>query len=202
MTEFASRRNSPASGPTPFALRLRVAKAERNFLSRIEENINLVVRSASKCNRPRSFGEEAAGAGGGGQVKGSGDNRLSRQWHYHGPGGLNGRVRNGNGWGPAGIVTGMAPGRGQANRDRSESERHAGFSERDKSRTRTQCQDRSSVTRQQRNNVLKADRSGGSRGDPTLIHRVRPRSREARQTAPRANRERIGSCEPLCNGCE
>ena len=33
-----------------------------------------------------------------------GDHRLSRLWHYHRPGGLNGRVRNGNGCGPAGMV--------------------------------------------------------------------------------------------------
>ena len=38
----------------------------------------------------------------------SGDDRLSRQRHYHGPGGLNGRVRNGNGWGPASMVAGKA----------------------------------------------------------------------------------------------
>ncbi len=35
-----------------------------------------------------------------------GDNRLSRLGHYHGPGGLNGRVRDGNGCGPAGMVAG------------------------------------------------------------------------------------------------
>src|SRR3954470_23205794 len=52
--------------------------------------------------------------GGGGLVMGSGDDRLSRHWHYHGPGGLNGRVRDGNGWGPAGIVAGNRPGGGQA----------------------------------------------------------------------------------------
>jgi hypothetical protein len=40
-----------------------------------------------------------------------GDDRLSRRGHYHGPGGLNGRVRDGNGWDPAGIVAGNAPGR-------------------------------------------------------------------------------------------
>ena len=45
---------------------------------------------------------------------GSGDDRLSRQGHYHGPGGLNGRVRDGNGWGPASIVAGIRPGGGQA----------------------------------------------------------------------------------------
>ena len=38
----------------------------------------------------------------------SGDDRLSRRRHYHGPGGLNGRVRNGNGWDPASLVTGKA----------------------------------------------------------------------------------------------
>ncbi len=46
--------------------------------------------------------------------EGSGDDRLSRQWHYHGPGGLNGRVRDGNGWGPAGIVAGKQGRGGQA----------------------------------------------------------------------------------------
>ncbi len=40
----------------------------------------------------------------------SGDDRLSRQGHYHGPGGLNGRVRDGNGCGPAGVVAGKTPG--------------------------------------------------------------------------------------------
>ena len=39
-----------------------------------------------------------------------GDDRLSRQGHYHGPGGLNGRVRDGNGCGPAGMVAGKAAG--------------------------------------------------------------------------------------------
>ena len=34
--------------------------------------------------------------------------------HYHGPGGLNGRVRDGNGWDPASIVAGSRPGGGQA----------------------------------------------------------------------------------------
>src|SRR5271155_4783218 len=40
----------------------------------------------------------------------SGDNRLSRQRHYHRPGGLNGRVRNGNGCDPASMVTGKVTG--------------------------------------------------------------------------------------------
>ena len=56
----------------------------------------------------------AGGVGGGG----SGDDRLSRSAHYHGPGGLNGRVRDGNGWGPASIVAGSRPGGGQARRPR------------------------------------------------------------------------------------
>jgi hypothetical protein len=47
----------------------------------------------------------------GGLMKDSGDNRLSRQGHYHGPGGLNGRVRNGNGCDPASMVAGNVPGR-------------------------------------------------------------------------------------------
>src|SRR5208337_868077 len=39
--------------------------------------------------------------------------------HYHGPGGLNGRVRNGNGCGPAGMVAGKPAGglSGHAGRD-------------------------------------------------------------------------------------
>ena len=41
-----------------------------------------------------------------------GDDRLSRLGHYHGPGGLNGRVRDGNGCGPAGMVAGK-PGGGR-----------------------------------------------------------------------------------------
>ncbi len=58
---------------------------------------------------------------------GSGDNRLSRQGHYHGPGGLNGRVRNGNGWDPAGLVAGMRPKGGETLRTRMirEIETHA-----------------------------------------------------------------------------
>ena len=48
--------------------------------------------------------------GGSGGLNESGDDRLSRQRHYHGPGGLNGRVRDGNGCGPAGMVAGKAAG--------------------------------------------------------------------------------------------
>src|SRR5215469_12066349 len=44
-------------------------------------------------------------------VKDPGNNRLSHQRHYHGPGGLNGRVRNGNGCGPASMVAGKVPSR-------------------------------------------------------------------------------------------
>ena len=47
----------------------------------------------------------------GGFLDDSGDDRLSRQRHYHGPGGLNGRVRNGNGCDPASMVAGKAAGR-------------------------------------------------------------------------------------------
>ncbi len=43
--------------------------------------------------------------------KDPGENRLSRLRHYHGPGGLNGRVRDGNGWCPARIVAGKLAGR-------------------------------------------------------------------------------------------
>jgi hypothetical protein len=44
------------------------------------------------------------------EMKGPGEDRLSRRRHYHGPGGLNGRVRDGNGWDPAGIGAGKAAG--------------------------------------------------------------------------------------------
>src|SRR3954462_9399986 len=47
----------------------------------------------------------------GGSVGDSGDDRLSRQGHYHGPDGLNGRVRNGNGWDPVSMFAGKALGR-------------------------------------------------------------------------------------------
>jgi hypothetical protein len=43
-------------------------------------------------------------------MKGPGEDRLSRRRHYHGPGGLNGRVRDGNGWDPAGMGAGKAAG--------------------------------------------------------------------------------------------
>ena len=49
-------------------------------------------------------------------LKDPGDDRLSRLWHYHGPGGLNGRVRDGNGWGPASMVAGNRPGGDEAPR--------------------------------------------------------------------------------------
>ena len=57
--------------------------------------------------------------GGAFALEGSGDDRLSRQRHYHGPGGLNGRVRNGNGCDPAGMVAGKPAGglSGHAGRD-------------------------------------------------------------------------------------
>jgi hypothetical protein len=44
------------------------------------------------------------------EIKDSGDHRLSRQRHYHGPGGLNGRVRNGNGCDPASMFAGKVSG--------------------------------------------------------------------------------------------
>ncbi len=50
-------------------------------------------------------------AQGGFFVEDSGDNRLSRQRHYHRPGGLNGRVRDGNGCDPASMVAGKFPDR-------------------------------------------------------------------------------------------
>src|SRR5262249_53021286 len=39
-----------------------------------------------------------------------GDDLLSRFTHYHGPRMLNGRVRNGNGCGHSGMLTGKSPG--------------------------------------------------------------------------------------------
>ena len=42
----------------------------------------------------------------GGVFQKSGDNLLSRYSHYHRPGLLNGRVRNGNGCGHPGVLTG------------------------------------------------------------------------------------------------
>jgi hypothetical protein len=48
----------------------------------------------------------SARPGGRGAISNSGDNRPSRRGHYHGPGGLNGRARDGNGCDPAGIVAG------------------------------------------------------------------------------------------------
>ena len=60
-----------------------------------------------KRNRPgRSRGSDR----GGWLAEDSGDDRLSRQRHYHGPGGLNGRVRNGNGWDPASVIAGNSAG--------------------------------------------------------------------------------------------
>ena len=43
-------------------------------------------------------------------MRDSGDHRLSRQGHYHRPDGLNGRVRNGNGWDPVSMFAGKAHG--------------------------------------------------------------------------------------------
>ena len=59
------------------------------------------------ANRP---GPSGGGPGRSG-IKAPGDDRLSRHGHYHGPGGLNGRVRDGNGCGPAGMVAGKAAAR-------------------------------------------------------------------------------------------
>src|SRR5262249_4302161 len=47
----------------------------------------------------------------GGWLDDSGDDRLSRQGLYQGPGGLSGRVGEGNGGAPASMVAGKAPGR-------------------------------------------------------------------------------------------
>ena len=74
-------------------------------------------RASKRRNRPGSEGSRPGAV----LWKDPGDDRLSRQGHYHGPGGLNGRVRNGNGCGPAGMVAGKPPGRrsGRAGRGRS-----------------------------------------------------------------------------------
>ena len=81
--------------------------------------------AACKTNRPPG---SLGGLGGGLLVDDSGDNRLSRQRHYHGPGGLNGRVRNGNGCDPASMVAGNSPGRrsGRPGRDFGGSVTHEG----------------------------------------------------------------------------
>jgi hypothetical protein len=63
-------------------------------------------RGARAKNPPVSEGSRSRA-----DLMDSGDNRLSRQRHYHGPGGLNGRVRNGNGCCPARMVAGNVPGR-------------------------------------------------------------------------------------------
>ena len=49
----------------------------------------------------------------GGRTK-SGDHLLSRSTHYHRPWMLNGRVRNGNGWGHPGLLTGKFQGSGKS----------------------------------------------------------------------------------------
>ena len=81
--------------------------------------VNSDDRSRSRTTEPMqwlsgrwSFIARPAGPHGraGRLVERSGDDRLSRQGHYHGPGGLNGRVRDGNGCGPAGMVAGKEAG--------------------------------------------------------------------------------------------
>src|SRR5207237_1197924 len=67
------------------------------------------VAVAEKKEPPRSRVERDRG--GGWWAGDSGDDRLSRQGHYHGPDGLNGGVREGSGCGPAGMVAGKPPGR-------------------------------------------------------------------------------------------
>ncbi len=52
----------------------------------------------------------------GGPFECPGDDLLSRSTHYHGPRMLNGRVRNGNGCGHPGMVTGKS-GEGREIRD-------------------------------------------------------------------------------------
>jgi hypothetical protein len=68
--------------------------------------VQVFIRSAQK-----SLPESIHSIRGGFLLEDPGDNRLSRQRHYHGPGGLNGRVRNGNGCDPASMVAGNVPGR-------------------------------------------------------------------------------------------
>jgi hypothetical protein len=69
---------------------------------------NFLRKAAAGGGLGRKKPPRTAGARGGGD--GPGGDRLSRRGHYHGPGGLNGRVRDGNGWGPAGMVAGDAAG--------------------------------------------------------------------------------------------
>src|SRR5579862_7101139 len=57
------------------------------------------MRYTDKAKTPRDRSHE-------GLAEKAGDNLLSRYSHYHGPQVLNGRVRNGNGCGHLGMVTG------------------------------------------------------------------------------------------------
>ncbi len=71
-------------------------------------DMKLMIYQTPNANRP---GRPGVWTGGAVWWKDSGDDRLSRQRHYHGPDGLNGRVRNGNGCDPAGILAGNLPAR-------------------------------------------------------------------------------------------
>ncbi len=98
---------------------LLVRRTRRSAVSRRQGlTPPLAVRTASECQddspmgtaqrkTPRPFVAEGSGR----CLEDSGDHRLSRQRHYHGPDGLNGRVRNGNGWDPVSMVAGKATGR-------------------------------------------------------------------------------------------
>ncbi len=61
-------------------------------------------------NARKKKGRQSRWETGGLSVKGSGGDRLSRLGRYHGPDGLNGRVRNGNGCDPIGMAAGKAVG--------------------------------------------------------------------------------------------
>jgi hypothetical protein len=89
-------------------LSLRVRVSIPRFAKRCDRRLRfgLVWPSPSAHKNPPASEVLACG-----RMRDSGDDRLSRQKHYHGPGGLNGRVRNGNGCCPARMVAGNVPGR-------------------------------------------------------------------------------------------
>ena len=68
---------------------------------------NWLSRARSTKNPPRIEGSILGGFRG--RIPAITDFRATR--HYHGPGGLNGRVRNGNGCDPASMVAGKVPSR-------------------------------------------------------------------------------------------
>ena len=80
---------------------------DKGIKARLEEYKKAVKPVKWQNEPPRAHRRTRRGAV---RVEDPGDDRLSRQGHYHGPGGLNGRVRDGNGCGPAGMVAGKAAG--------------------------------------------------------------------------------------------